>query len=192
MAKDVSINDFGLVIAYLLPGFTAVWGTAIVNGAVGWRSLIQDGASLGAFLSTTVLALAAGLTLSTLRWLLIDNLHHATGIRRPNRNFAALAKNVEAYAFLNDAHYRYYQHAAGMFLATIWVYGVWRYVDPARPIGWADLGIVALAALYYLGSRDALAKFSRRSEQLLAPEATATPQNPIRTGRRRRASLKPA
>jgi hypothetical protein len=168
MAKDVSINDFGLLIAYVLPGFTTIWGSAVAMGSLDWKALTRDGPSLAGFLSTTVVALAVGLTLSTLRWLIIDPLHHATGIRCPERNFAALAGNVEAYTFLNDAHYRHYQHAAGMFLATIWVYAVWRWAQPARTIGLADLGVLAVAILYYLGSRDALKKFYGRTDQLLA------------------------
>lgn len=189
MAKDVSINDFGLVIAYLLPGFTAVWGTAIAAGVIDWKAMTQDGQSVAGFLSTTVMALAVGLTLSILRWLLIDPLHHATGVRRPERNFAALAANVEAYTFLNDAHYRHYQHAAGMFLATIWVYAVWRWAQPARPIGFADLAILAATIVYYLGSRDALKNFYERTGQLLAPPLSGVLS---RQKERRTADVNPA
>lgn len=83
--------------------------------------------------------------MSTLRRLLIDPLHHCTGIRRANRNFALLGANVAAYTFLNDAHYRYYQHTAGMLLATMWVYAAWRWADPERALGVADVATGILA-----------------------------------------------
>jgi hypothetical protein len=184
VARDISVNDFGLLIAYLLPGFTVVWGSAVASGKMDWTALVQDGASVGAFLSLTVCALAAGMAVGLVRWFLIDSLHHATGIPRPTASFTALSANVGAYTFLNDAHYRYYQHHAGMLLATLWVYGVWRYAEPFRAVGLADLGALALAVLYFLGSRDALAKFCRRSEQLLSASRPGRTSKPRQSSRR--------
>ena len=31
VAKDTSLNDFGLLIAYVLPGFTAIWATTMAS-----------------------------------------------------------------------------------------------------------------------------------------------------------------
>lgn len=173
MARDVSIDDFGLIIAYLLPGFTAVWGSAWAAGILDWRNLLAAGPSVGSVLFTTLASVAVGLALSTLRWLVIDPLHHVTGVRAPVRNFAGLAQNVEAYAYLNDAHYRYYQHAAGMLLATVWVYAVWRWMNPDRPLGVPEVGALCAGLLYYLGSRDSLKKFYARTYELLHPHGPA-------------------
>jgi len=163
MARDVSVNDFGLIIAYVLPGFTAVCGTAWATGGLDWRALLADGPTVGGVFLLTVASLGVGLAISTVRWLVIDPLHHATGVRPPPRNFAALCRNVEAYAFLNDAHYRYYQHAAGMLLATAWVYAAWRWMNPGWSVGLPESGALAACLLYYLGSRDSLMKFYDRT-----------------------------
>ena len=170
MARDIAVEEFGLAIAYLLPGFTAVWGSALATGIAEWRDLTYDGPTLGGFLSTTVVSLAAGLALSTARWLIVDSLHHATGLRPPQRHFKGLENSVAAYAFLNDAHYRYYQHAAGMMLAIAWVYGLARWTAASPAFGWLDVVAVLLVVLYFLGSRDSLKKFYERTGQLLGSE----------------------
>lgn len=167
MPRDVSVNDFGLVIAYLMPGFTVVWGTAVALGWLDWRTLLAGTPSLGGIVFTSLVSLAAGLTVSTLRWLVIDPLHHATGVPRPERSFRSFDRTVEAYQVLGEIHYRYYQNAAGMFLATAWVYGVWRWAAPPRPFGLPDMAALGLVALYFAASRDALWKYYRRTGELM-------------------------
>jgi hypothetical protein len=88
----------------------AGWGTA---GA-------GPNPALTTFLFGTVEALAAGLTVSTVRWLLLDTIHHRTGIRPPAWDFASLEKWVAAFGYLIQIHYRYYKLYANMVVALIW------------------------------------------------------------------------
>jgi hypothetical protein len=177
VAEESSLNNFGIVIAYVLPGFTALqgfplfsyqgWGTT-AWGTAPWGAPASDpNATLTFFLSGTVMALAAGLTVSTARWLIVDRIHHWTGIARPTRDFARLEKNVAAYEFLGLIHYRYYKFYANMVVALIWAYATREYV-----LGWKGLVCLPLIILFFLASRDSLRKYYERTGSLLGPEAT--------------------
>jgi hypothetical protein len=119
-----------------------------------------------AFLSGTVEAVAVGLTVSAVRWLLIDALHHRTGIRPPAWDFARLEKNVGAFEYLVQVHYRYYKFYANMVVALAWAFVAGGYAQ-----GWRGLVYWLLAGLFLVASRDALTKYYERAGQLLRPQA---------------------
>jgi hypothetical protein len=162
--RDGLTTNFGLLIAYVLPGFTALQGVPSVGSpAAAWGTAATGpGSTLTGFLSGTLAALAAGLTVSTARWLVIDALHHRTGIRPPAWDFALLAKNVQAFELLVDIHYRYYKFYANMVVALAWAYATGGYA-----LGWRGAAYGGLAALFFLGSRDALRKYYDRAGRLL-------------------------
>lgn len=164
-ADENSLANFGLVIAYVLPGFTALQGFPLVApAAAGWGTGGDPHPPLTEFLSGTVMALAAGLTVSTVRWLVIDRLHQRTGLRPPPRDFARLEKNVAAFEFLVVVHYRYYKFYANMVVALAWAYATRDYA-----LGWRGASDLALVALFYLASRDSLRKYYQRTGELLSP-----------------------
>lgn len=109
--SDVTRSNFGLLIAYLLPGFTLLWGLRELSPTVEqWLgSTPHDAPSIAGFLYGTLASVAAGLTVSTLRWLLIDTIHHRTGVPLPDWNFAGLRDRVAGFDVLIEIHYRYYQ-----------------------------------------------------------------------------------
>jgi hypothetical protein len=67
----------------------------------------------------TLASIAVGLTLSTVRWLLLDSIHHRTGLLPPPRNFARLGGKETAFARLEEDHYRYYQFYGNMLSTLI-------------------------------------------------------------------------
>lgn len=168
-SEESSLNNFGLVIAYVLPGFTALQGFPLLAPAsTAWGTGGDPNPPLTAFLSGTVMALAAGLTVSAVRWLVIDRLHHLTGLRRPPRDYALLERNVAALEYLDLVHYRYYKFYANMVVALLWSYAARDYA-----LGWHGAPSLALAALFLLASRDTLSKFYKRTAELMnrpAPE----------------------
>ena len=170
-AQEHPLNDFGLLIAYVVPGFLALFGASYFSPEI--RVWIghppADAPTLGGFLYMTIASVICGLTLSTVRWMVIDSIHHRTGIRRPAWDFSLFQKNLEAYKTLNEIHYRYYQFYGNSLLALIWLYclrrasfGFW-----AAPLGWTDAGFALVIAVFFLGSRDTLQKFYARTDQLL-------------------------
>jgi hypothetical protein len=163
-SEESSLTNFGLLIAYVLPGFTALRGFPLISPTgVAWGTGGDPNPTLTAFLSDSVMALAAGLTVSTVRWLVIDTIHHKTGLRLPKRDFALLERNVAAVEYLDLVHYRYYKFYANMVVALVYAYATRDYV-----LGWRGAIYLPLVVLFFFASRDTLAKFYDRSGRLLA------------------------
>jgi hypothetical protein len=161
--SDDTADHFGLLIAYVLPGFTALQGLPFLAPyPVSWGQSVPDTPGLTSFLSGTLAATAAGLTVSAVRWLLIDTIHHRTGVRPPPWDFARLAEEPAAFALLVRIHYRYYKFYANMVVALVWAYLAGGYA-----LGWRGEWYWILAALFFLGSRDALKKYYDRAGRLL-------------------------
>jgi hypothetical protein len=72
--KDRNGGNFGLLIAYVLPGMTAIWGLSYVSETVqGWLGSSTEAVpTIGGFLYVTLAAVGAGLVASTVRWMVVD------------------------------------------------------------------------------------------------------------------------
>jgi hypothetical protein len=171
-AEENSLTNFGLFIAYVLPGFTALRGFPLLaQGSAPWGASGADpNPSLPSFLSGTVEALAAGLTVSAVRWLLIDTLHHRTGLRLPPRDFSRLDKHIAAYEYFGLIHYRYYKFYANMVVALVFTYARRDYA-----LGWPGLLDLPLVVLFFVASRDSLRKYYERTASLLGLPASSSP-----------------
>ena len=112
--SELSHKNFGLLIAYVLPGFAAVWGISQFSPTVeSWIATSgQGGPTIAGFLYVTLASLAAGLTVSAVRWVIIDRFHHATGLKPPCLEFANLDDRLQGFLALVENHYRYYQFYA--------------------------------------------------------------------------------
>ncbi len=64
MNAPLSNENFGLVIAYVLPGFVALWGVAYFSPTVeSWITASQQGApSVAGFMYVTLASIGTGLT----------------------------------------------------------------------------------------------------------------------------------
>ena len=158
--KDISTSNFGLLIAYALPGFVVIWGLqgswTTIAGCT--EELCEAVPSLIGFLNSTVAAIAAGLAVSAIRYVAIDTIHERTGVKRPVWNGRALQANLSAVKLLVDQQYRYYQFHANMVVAGILAYGFHVYASQtvtAIP----DLFLLGLVAVFWLAGRDALRKY---------------------------------
>src|SRR5215207_4744554 len=97
-----SSKQFGLMVAYVLPGFIVLAGIAPFSSSVAaWlRPLNQAEASLGAPVYAVLAATTIGMILSCFRWLLIDHIHHLTGVKPPVWNDSRLEERVGAFNYL--------------------------------------------------------------------------------------------
>ncbi|MDB5308721.1 MAG: hypothetical protein JWO38_2923 [Gemmataceae bacterium] len=168
--KSVSSENFGLLIAYVLPGFVLLWGLQAVIPVAGQALGMSAGSapSVGGFLSGVVAALGIGMALSTVRWLVIDAIHHATGLPQPQWDFSRLGDRAAAFDLVVEHYYRYYQFHANMLVALLVVGAVRRW--SLGSVGWGDLGFLALLAVLFAGSRDSLRRYYTRGGQLLDGE----------------------
>jgi hypothetical protein len=167
----VSNRNFGLLIAYLVPGFVALHGLTphwpVLQAWLGGPS--GSSATVGGFLYVTIASTAAGMTLSTIRWLVLDHLHAITGLPPPRADFSRLQANVDAYQAAIEYHYRYYQfYGSSIFAVFVVLIGRWPLVDvlPAHP-RLAVLLLIMLSVLFFAASRDALRKYYTRTRFIL-------------------------
>lgn len=165
---ELSARNFGLVIAYLIPGFVALWGVGAVCEPVRHWLLGGEaaGPSLGGVAYVVAASLTLGLTASAVRWAFIDQLHHRTGVTPPRLDFAKLADRLEGFYALVENHYRYYQFYANMAVATAFAFGLSLWGGMRLPV-WAEVSVLGVEAIFLAGSRDALRKYYERSSLLL-------------------------
>lgn len=168
MMQDINSNNFGILIAYLLPGFVAVVGISFHSDTVrSWLTASPDPSpTVGGFLYVTVASLAMGMVISTLRWLVIDTIHHHTGIPEPRRNFKRLRETLSAYQYLVQTHYAYYKFHGGMLLALAF-YFLSLVTSGHAVAAWMVMAFAAGEWLFWLGARDTLRKYYSQGDLVL-------------------------
>lgn len=169
--QTLTKTNFGIAIAYLVPGFIALFGLSFQSTMISSWLLDRDGVTIGGFLYSTLSALTLGLFCSTSRWLLLDSIHHATGVTRPNWDFGRLEQNLGAYVLLEENHYRFYQFYGNSLVALLAAYACWRETSATELHLIGDIAIAVIATILFLGSRDTLKKYYGRVEALLTSRA---------------------
>jgi hypothetical protein len=186
--KEVSSSNFGLLIAFLTPGFTVLWGASYFSETIRhWLSVSSASTpTVGGFMYVTLASVAAGVVVSTVRWAVVDTMHEWTGLPQPSWDFSRLQENVAAYHVLNEIHYKYYQFHGNMVVALFFAYMARRMHlgFSTAPFGWFDLGFLLLLVILYAGSRDTLRKYYVRVSQLLGSETPENRARPAECGRR--------
>ena len=169
--QTVSNANFGPLIAYLVPGATALWGFSLFSPTLaGWFAATPENApTISGFLYLTVTSLTIGMTITAVRWAIVDQLHALTGLPPPKLDFSGLASRVDAFSLLIEIHYRHYQFYSNMFVAIGIAYICHRiHIGTRWHIDLIDPGLVLLEAIFFLTSRDTLRKYYQRTQQLLS------------------------
>ena len=119
--SQFSEKNFGLVIAYILPGFTVVWGVSFVSPTVdSWLNASQQAApTVAGLLLVTVASLASGLVV-TAQFAGPSLTRSTTGqaFRLRTGSSRNLQDRLSGFLAIVENHYRYYQCYANMFVAT--------------------------------------------------------------------------
>lgn len=112
--RDLTASNFGLLIAFVIPGLAAVWGLSAIVPSLGglFVASTENAPTVGGFLYLTVSSVGAGVFVSTIRWMVLDTVHHLTGLPRPPLDFSQFHELGRGYDQLNELHYRYYQFHA--------------------------------------------------------------------------------
>lgn len=170
--KEVTDKNFGLSIAFLLPGFILIWSLSFSWPEIWlwFKSTDSDSPTVGNFLYATLASLAIGLLISAVRWFFVDHLFSfcggrvnvIKGLKRPRLDLSSLS-NADILAAYNGAvenHYRYYQYYSNSLVAVIIGFGSYAYTKSALLSRLSILvGFVSLILL--LASGDSLSKYSR-------------------------------
>jgi len=168
--KDVTDKNFGVIIAFLLPGFIFLWGLSYSSRTVAsWiaKSSTSDTPTVGGFLYSTIASLALGLLISAVRWLFIDSsLRWFTAL--PDLDFGKLKEKDNFYAFQGvvENHYRYYQYYSNTLIAVILSFGTYVSYGPERPSLTLWIGVPVIVIVLYFASRDALSKYHKRAAEI--------------------------
>ena len=159
-------RQFGLLIAYVIPGFVAVHGLSYrVPGLSTWLAH-QSQPTIGGFLYATLASVAAGLIVSALRWMTVDPLLYATGVTPSRWNISELREQLPAFEMLVLYNYRYYQFYSNCFIAT----PLWFFLKPTSliPSQWIQYLILAFVeCVLIVGARDTLKKYCARTNAIL-------------------------
>lgn len=169
--RDITRDNFGLLIAYLLPGFVVLWGVSYHEVTVrSWlRATAPDAPSIGGFLYATLASTALGLIVSAVRWAVIDRVLSWLGVRQPEWDFELFSERLAAYEVLVSNHYRYYQFYANTFVALLFTYSsrLTLLTTWGRREAWIFLAVIVTEAILFVGSRDTLKKYFTRTGELL-------------------------
>jgi len=172
--SKISSRQFGLIVAFLIPGFVGLAGLAPLMPVVAeWLRPVNLGDfGIGPTIYALMAATAVGMILSCVRWLVIDHLLEWLGVHAPTWDFRQLENRLEALDYLSANHYRYYQFYANTLVAILWAYAVNRLLQTSPLLGFGtDLGVAFLCLVLFLGSRDALSKYRLRAGQLIGQVA---------------------
>ncbi len=182
--RDLNGSNFGIAIAYLIPGFILLWGLAQLDPTVAdWvQNASQGELTVGGFLYATLASLTLGLIASTIRWALIDTVHHRTGLPRPELDFQNLADRTQAFTRIVEGRYHFYQFYSNTAVSV-----------PVAELCWLISGAswlslipaVTIEAILLAGSRDTLRHYYGELAQVLG-----TSQKRQTDTNRRRKSLK--
>jgi hypothetical protein len=166
--KDSLHRIFGYVIAYVLPGYIALWGlAAAIPPLRDWITFSpQDQQETIRFLAAVLGSVGAGLVVSAIRCGLVDLFHHQTGLPRPQVSFRALEQQLSAYLLAVEHNYRYYQFYANTAVSIPFAAAsYWRSGGELGPDAiWA---LAVLETVLLLASRDSLRRFYSRTADIL-------------------------
>ncbi len=171
--KQVEISHFGLLIAYILPGFVLLWGLSFHSPTIaGWLGTAGQTPPVSGFLYVMLASVGGGLLASTLRWLVVDRVHYRTGIPQRSWDYSVLPQTVAALEFLVANQYRYYQFYGNTFVAVLLASGA--YVAASGKLSLSAAAIVVLVeCVLWAGSRDTLRNYHNRAAAFLAKSTIA-------------------
>jgi hypothetical protein len=176
---NITDKNFGVVIAFWLPGFLLLWGLSYSWPDIAvWlsRSNGTDAPTVGNFLYATLASLAAGLLISAVRWLFVDGFFRLcglvvprSGLQRPALNMSRLTSKdvLAAFSGAVENHYRYYQYYSNTLVAV--AVGFLAYAGSGKVV-WPSKLTVAVAAIgitLLLAAGDSRRKYHDAALQIL-------------------------
>lgn len=169
--------DFGLIIAFLLPGFLFLYGLSFsaedVKNFLDATNLRST--SIGAFFLISLGSLATGLLISAVRWLIVDSILGWIGIGNKALDFGQLRyeKKRSGFLVIVENHYRYYQYYANS-LVSIVAFSVIYLCHGNVPTLGVTVGVSFTLVALALGAADSCRKYHDRAAEILGVKETTT------------------
>ena len=188
--KDAS-RYFGLVIAFLLPGFLALWAISIVEPiAGGWLgSAASTQTNVGGFLFAVLASLGLGLLISGMRWMLFDRfllrLPYIGVLPTPKIDQRSRERHEATYRDLRESHYYYFQFYANTAVALLIAAPIVATSHLVRGgsvggVAWVLAGVaIALELFLFIAARDCIEKYRRKIQSLVGPSPVPGPRQGV-------------
>jgi len=175
MSEDLFSQSFDHLLAFVLPGLGMLWGLSYFdpNGLGAWfRTASTSETSIGGFLFLVLAALAMGVFISGVRWLLLENWLHLFP-SPPELNEAKRREQGvrEAHADARHHHFYYFLFYGNMLCAMPVVLIGWKWARDPEPawstfIG-AVVGFVLIEGVLYRAAYGAISRFKTKIEQIV-------------------------
>lgn len=168
---DLTGRGFGLIIAYVLPGYVALIGMSPFSELVrSWlMAALSADTGVAGFLHLTTASLCLGMLGGCFRWIVVDTVNSWTGLRRPVWDDQRLTERLSAFNLIVEHHYRYYQFYGSTLLILPVVYWTNRQAQHSLLGPWTDVLLLITEAVLFAAARDALRTYFRRALILLGP-----------------------
>jgi hypothetical protein len=167
--KAIENLDFGLLIAYVIPGFVGLYAMSFyskpMRSLLGSDRFVPQG---GAVVPLVLLAIAAGISINAIAWATLRLVIQATGVARPNLNYALLTQEKSiAFQEIIQSNFHYYQYYVNTLTAFILLFVSYamRNVRHSKALGF--VGAVGLIVILFFASRDSLQRTYSAMDALL-------------------------
>jgi hypothetical protein len=170
--KEVTSKNFGLIIAFWLPGFILLWNLSYLSDLAASAIMPKAGAdrSVGDFLFASLGSLALGLLVSAARSLILEPILYWTGVKRvPEASYAKLANKdvLAAFEAAIEAHYRYSQYYGNTLIAVATGLAISFADGITMPAGTLRTVAIVLMVGLALASRKELRAFCEKARHIL-------------------------
>ena len=117
--------EFGLVIAFFLPGSVSLYALGYLSPPVAqiFQAALSEGGALGASFLILIGSLVVGIVTSSFRALTLDWLHKKTGAGMGTPNYRKLLteEGLSVFNEIVNNTYRYYQFYGNTFISLIFL-----------------------------------------------------------------------
>jgi hypothetical protein len=169
--KAIESLDFGLIIAYVIPGFVTLYTISLYSEPV--RSLLGGNTYVpqaGAIIPLIFLAIAVGIAVNALAWATLRHVIQATGVPRPDLNYALLTKEKSvAFQEIIQSDFRYYQYYTNTLTAFLLLCMGYVLRSVANRVEVLWLVATVLIVVLFFASRDSLQRSYSAIGALLTP-----------------------
>lgn len=156
--------QFGLVIAYLIPGFLGVyalaWRVEVIQALLGGADKVPKGEAI---VPLVLIALATGVVINAIAWALVRPLIALSGVRRPrNLDYTKLrADDLPVYNAIVENNFRYHQFYVNMWIAVLVLAPVWLRAPVSSNLA-RNISFFVVLVILFLAARDSLDRAYRR------------------------------
>src|SRR5271166_2720866 len=168
--KDIPGVNFGVLIAFWLPGFLFLRGLSY-----SWPEIATwlpksggEAATVGGFLNVSLASLAVGLLINAIRWAIVQEvlLYGVGRLQRRTINYHKLT-NKDVYTAFQGAienNYRYYQYYANAFVAIVAAFTSYAVYHVASL--WTWVLAISIAIILLIAAYNELNVFNQRAAEI--------------------------